>query len=463
MRYFSLLILFLCFVAFGLAGLWLLQNNSPLELVWLGYEIRTTVAFVVFTLFVLSILFLFIGVAVLWLIRLPSRTVDALGHRRHDQGLLLLTNSLIAYASGQHEEALQLTAKATKRLPGQKVLPTLIAAEIAKASGDSAAMRRHYGELLQHKETEFVGLKGLMLQAQKDKDYPEMLSLGVKAKALRPKDLALSALLFHAYKQQRRWADAEKELDQLVKGSRGGGAQALALQQASLKAEELSRQKGLLLFQRAREAFGRKEWKPALTLVLQALEYVPDLPPLLLLAAQIAAEAKAPRKVRKKLQEAWSHAPHPDLARAFLALYAGETAARRLKLIEAVAEDHPDWVDSHRLVAISAIEARDWVKARNHLKAALAQEETASLCQMMGQIAREEREYEQAEQWNKRAMLAAPDPLWICQSCGFHTLHWDVFCTSCNSWDSFSFEVPHSHSPAHKHPEGRTPLLLGSP
>lgn len=457
MRYFYLLFIFILCVVLGLSGLWLVQNNSPIVLVWLGYEIRTSVAFVILSLFALSVLFVFVWVGVWWLIRLPSRTVSALNHRRHDSGLALLTQGMIAFSAGHHKEALLLTHKAAKKLSHQPILPTLISAEIARSSGDTAEMRKHYSALLQHKETEFVGLKGMMLQARKEKDYGEMLALGQKAKQLDPKDLGLSALLFQAYKQQRRWQEAESELDQLVKGMKKIPED----QQATLDGLEeggFTRQKGLLLFQRAREANTKYDVKKALSLVLQALEYLPDLPPLYLLAAQIAPEAKAPRKVRKRIEEIWRTNPHPDITKAFSLLYATEPADRRLRYAENLAGLNPEHMESHRLIATAAISAGDFTKARNHIKAALAVEETASLCQLMAHIAKEEGDLEQAEGWRKRAMIATPDHFWICDSCGFHTLHWDIFCSSCGSWDSYKWELPHN---AHYHlnPEQETLLL----
>ena len=457
MRYFYFLILFAVFVVFGLAGLWMVQNNTPLKVVWLGYEIRTSIAFLILGLFALSIFFVFIGVAILWLIRLPSRTFSAFGNRRHDQGLQLLTQGLIAYSAGQYDEALLLTHKAAKRLPQQPILPSIVAAEIAKAGGDSTEIRKNYGALLHHKQTEFIAFKGLMGQAQKDKDYAEMLSLGVKAKRLKPKDLGISALLFHAYKKQRRWHEAETELDQLAKGLKKSPEQHTALLS---EAEEgnFSRQKGLLLFQRAREAHSKYQVKEALSLVLQAMEYLPGLPPLYVLAAQIAPEAKSPGRVKRRIEDAWRTEPHPDIAKAFNLLFATEPAARRMRYAEKLAELNPEHVESHRLIATTAISAHDLVKARNHIKAALSIEETASLCQIMASIAAEENDLEQAEQWRKRAILAVPDHFWVCRECNFHTLNWDIFCSSCGAWDSYQWELP-QNSHYHLNQEHETLLL----
>jgi HemY protein len=457
MRYFYFLILFAVLVLFGLAGLWMVQNNSPLQVVWLGYEIRTSVAFLILGLFALSILFVFIGVALIWLIRLPSRTFSAFGNRRHDQGLQLLTQGLIAFSAGQYDEALALTHKAAKRLPNQPLLPTIVSAEIARASGNTAEIRKNYSALLQHKETEFVALKGLMVQAQKDKNYAEMLSLGQKAKRLEPKDLGISALLFQAYKQQRRWQEAEIELDQLAKGLKKSPEQ----QEALLSETEegtFARQKGLLLFQRGREAYTKYQVKDALSLVLKAMQYLPSLPPLYVLAAQIAPEANMVSKVRRRIEDVWRVEPHPDIAKAFNVLFSTEPAPRRVRYAEKLAELNPEHVESHRLIATAAISARDFVKARNHVKAALSIEETASLCQIMAHIAAEERDLEQAEQWRKRAMLAVPDHFWVCSECNFHTLNWDIFCSSCGSWDSYQWELPHN-SHHHLNQEHETLLL----
>ena len=443
MRYFYFLGLLLFFLALGMASLWLVQNNTPLTIVWLGYEIRTSVAFLGLSLFTLTTVLVFVGFGLLWLVSLPSRTFSLWSHKRTDHGLELLTQGFIAFSSGEHEEALKLTHRAAKRLTDQPILPTILAAEIARQSGDVLTMKRHYTALLNHKQTEFIGLKGLMAQSQKEKDFGDVLSLGLKAKKLKPKDIPVSAMLFRAYKEQKRWHEAELELDELVKGLKKEPEEQQKLIRDSSHGD-FSRQKGLLLFQRAREAHSHGQVKEAFGMVLHAIKYIPDFSPLYILAAQIAPEARGVRKIRKLIEELWKVKPHPDLTRAYDTLFAGENAEKRLKLHERLYELNPDFVESHRIVATAAIAAGDITKARNHVKAALAIEETASLCQLMAHLAKVDNDLEQAESWRNRATLATPDHFWVCGQCNFHTLNWDIFCSSCGTWDSYRWDMPHS-------------------
>lgn len=446
MRYFYFLGLFLFFVLFGLAGLWLMQNNSPLDILWLGYEIHTSVAFVAILTFAFSILLVFASYIFLWVIGLPTRTVNKWNTKRMQGGLDLLTKGFIAYSAGDSAVAQRYTMKASKKLGEQNLLSTILSAEIARQAGDSIAMKQHYTALLNHKETEYLGLKGLIYQAQKEKDYGTLISLGEKARKLKPKDMWLNAVLLGGYKQQKRWHDAEDELDHLVKALKKQPALIETLPH-DVHEEDFSRQKGLLLYQRAREANAKHEFKLAGELILQSLKYLPDFTPAYLLAAQILPQSGGVRKLRKLIEESWYVLPHPDLAKAQALVLSNESGEKRLKEAERLLNIKPDSIESHKAVAVAAISAGDLSKARNHVKAALQLQETPSLCQLMAHLAKLENDYEQVEAWKNRATLATPEPLWVCASCSHQTHHWDISCSSCSTWDSYEWQLPRGAAP----------------
>lgn len=441
MRYFYLLGLFLFLVAFGLAGLWLMQNNSPLTLNWLGYEIRTSVAFVALTLFAFTLVLVFICYGFLWVIGLPSRALNKMHYKRVHGGLDMLTRGFIAYSSGDHATAQKLTAKASKKLHEQPLLTTILSAEIARASGDAVGMKQHYTALLNHKETEYLGLKGLIYQAQKEKDYGTLVSLSEKAKKLKPKDMWLNAVLLSGYKHQRRWEEAEGELDQLVRALKKRPELKDQLP-ADVHEADFSRQKGILLYQRARDLAAKHQFRPAGECILQAIRYMPDFAPAYVLGAQILPQAGSTRKLRKLIEEAWAAAPHPDMARALALVMSNEGPERRLRAAEKLLDARPEHPESHKAVAVAAIAAGDFSLARNHVKAALQIQETPSICLLMGHLAKLENDLEQVEAWKKRATLASPDPLWVCDHCHHATQHWDISCSSCGSWDSYAWSQP---------------------
>ena len=45
-------------------------------------------------------------------------------------------------------------------------------------------------------------------------------------------------------------------------------------------------------------------------------------------------------------------------------------------------------------------------------------------------------------EWLDRATAAAPDPRWVCASCGGESLEWRSLCPRCGSFDALAWQTP---------------------
>jgi HemY protein len=134
----------------------------------------------------------------------------AMGRRR--KGFAALTRGLVAVAAGDDEEARRQTRKAIS-LVGEPPLALLLAAQASQLEGDDETAQRYYTQMLQSKETEFLGLRGLYMAAVRRGDGPQAISIAERARVLRPKTRWALNALFDLNVARGNWTEAAAALD----------------------------------------------------------------------------------------------------------------------------------------------------------------------------------------------------------------------------------------------------------
>jgi HemY protein len=138
--------------------------------------------------------------------------------------------------------------------------------------------------------------------------------------------------------------------------------------------------------------------------------------------------------------------------------------------LERLAAQNPEARETHLALAEAALDAQLWGEARRHLEqalsapappfmarlpnpaplAALDRDEDASLagptprlCVMMARL--EEADHgagPAAREWLDRAVIAMPDPRYVCATCGGESLEWRSLCPHCGSFDALAWRTP---------------------
>ena len=135
---------------------------------WQGYVAETSV----FRAFIM--LLLLIGAALLawsalrWLWSSPARVGRVLNRRREKRGLEALSSGIIAIGAGDRTLAARYAGQARKALPNEP-LTHLLRAQTAQLAGDRATSRRIFEAMLASPDTEQLGLRGLFLEAQRER------------------------------------------------------------------------------------------------------------------------------------------------------------------------------------------------------------------------------------------------------------------------------------------------------
>jgi HemY protein len=420
--YLRAVIVFGVLAALAVLAWQLAETPGEVSLLWHGWRIDTSASFVAAAL----IIVLGLGAllyAVLYGIRiLPRRLAQARERRRKEAGYYALTKGMVAIAAGDAAEARRFATRASELL-GRPPGALLIGAQAAQLEGRADQAKTFYTAMLEAKETELLGLRGLLGLAEQNGERSKAIELAERARTLAPKAPWVLTRLFHLQIQARRWEAAETTLRQAIAAkavaeTMGRRSDAVLLVQLSLMAERNGDR--TLAIERAKKA----------------LDLDPALLPASLQLAALYLAGNEPRRARKTIDAAWRRQPHPDLARLYGLALAEPDAVKRYRALGALEEAAPEHVETHRALARAALEAKLWGEARRHIKA-VGDTLDAGFCRLMAELEQSESgNAAAARDWLAKASEADPEPAWLCRACAASAREWSALCGHCGDFDS---------------------------
>jgi HemY protein len=409
------------------AGLdWLADRPGIIVVDWQGYVAETSV----FRAFIM--LLLLIGAALVawsaarWLWSSPARVGRVLNRRREKRGLEALSSGIIAIGAGDRTLAARYAGQARKALPHEP-LTHLLRAQTAQLAGDRATSRRIFEAMLASPDTEQLGLRGLFLEAQREREQEAARQFAERALKLNPKlDWPIEAL----FDLQCRAGDWQGALDTLAVGRRQG----------SIDKTIANRRRAVLLVAQAQAAEDTTADK-ALELAQEAHRLAPDLVPAAAIAGRIlASQGNTPRAARVLLKT-WRLSPHPDLAAAYTYARPGDSPRDRLNRVRHLARLTPHDSEGPIALAITAIEAREWDEARKALEPLLEERLTQRVATLMARIEGEQHGHAgRVREWLARAVNAPRDPAWTAD--GVVSDRWAPVSPVTGALDAFRWRVP---------------------
>lgn len=422
-------------------AIWLADNPGELVMHWRGYEIRTSFVVGVGVMALAAFLVLLAYRIVVSFIETPASVSNYLEKRRQQKGFLALSRGMVAVAAGDAGDAKRYAAQAHKLLDAPP-LTLLLAAQAAQLEGDEAGATRHFEKMLAAPETEFLGLRGLFIQARRAGDRDGALAHARRAFELRPQTLWAAQAVFEIEAAEEDWDGALKTLDRVVK------AKLIPRDDARRRRAVLLTAQAMTAAEAARGQVGEARThalEEASKLASEAASLEPRFVPAVALAAELSADTGRSRKGIKLIEDAWGSAPHPALADAWLDLFEDESGYARAERAKALAVRNPDHVESRILVARGAIGARDWKQAREALApyaGPTAEEQpTQRICELMAEI--EEGEFGDrgaARSWLTRALHAPEDPQWTGN--GYRSPRWSPINPVTGEFDALEWTAP---------------------
>jgi HemY protein len=412
------------------AAVFAADHPGTVVLTWQGWELDTSVGVAALGVALAALVLALVWSIARTILRGPRVWARARRERKRADGYRALTQGMVAVAAGDAEEAQKLARKADTLL-AEPPLTLLLSAQAAQLNGDEGAAKRYFTAMLDRTETEFLGLRGLFMQALRSGEEAVALELAERAKALRPRTPWVMSHLLELQARAGHWAAAEATLIE-------------AARRKALPVAASKHRHAVLMLQNSGEAEAAGRASDAMRLAAKAHALEPGFAPVAARYGRMLAERGQARRARRALETAWRAARHPDVAAAYRAVHAEEPALQRMKRIERLAALAPEHVESRIALAAAALDARLWGEARRHLGATLTEGEERApprICRLMAEI--EEAEHEDhaaARAWLARASAAVvPDAAWVCEACGGESAHWTALCGHCRGFATLAW------------------------
>src|SRR5205823_12610117 len=193
----------------------------------------------------------------------PRRILRVRRVRRRRAGYRALAQGMVAVAAGDAQEAQRL-AKRADLLLADPPLTLLLSAQAAQLDGDEGAAKRFFTAMLDRRETELFGLRGLLNQALRAGDRRAALHYAERAMALSPGTRWAALSRFNLEACEGHWEAARETLAQLTR-------------RRFISRERARHHRGVILYELSRGALAGGDRRRALALAGEAQAMTKDL------------------------------------------------------------------------------------------------------------------------------------------------------------------------------------------
>ena len=428
------IVLFLVLIALAAAGAaWVAEQTGEVALSWGGLKVITTLP-----VFMLALGGVMVATMIAWALlralwRMPQRIRHGRRERRHARGRHAITQGLLAIGHGDSSAA-RAHAEVARKHAAHDPLALLLHAQSAQLAGDRDGAQHAFRAMAERKDTRLLGLRGLFIEAQRADDPVAAVMIAEEALKLSPSSSWASHAVLGFCCAKGDWAGALSILD---------NNQAAGL----IDKPTYRRQRGVLLTARALE-LEKLDRDLSRESVMEAIKLAPTLVPAAVLASKYESEAHQVRRSMRIVETAWLAQPHPDLADAYAHVKLGDSARQRLVRVETLAAKMPGHIEGALAIARAAIDAAEFVKARDALAAFIAQP-TQRVAMLMAELERTEHgDSGRARAWTMRAVRALHDPAWTAD--GYVSDRWRPVSPVTGRLDAFQWQTPVAALPSDK-------------
>ncbi len=410
---------------------WIAERPGTITIDWMQYKATFHVGFFLLVLLLIIIIGVIIFSAIKAVLDLPKRLARYRDMKDKDKGIKALTLGLTAVAAGDGKSALYQSYRAKHFLKNDNsALPKLLEAQAARLNGHEMEAARIFIELMEHKDAEFLGVRGLLNGALESGDYGGALELAKRALKLYPKQDWILQLAYDLEIKALNWNEARKILCRLEKAGAITADKAKGDRVAMLLAEADQAKKNgdeKLLYRSLNKAYKLDNY---------------FIPTVLRLGQMYLLRGKRKACV-SMIEGAWKIRPHPALVRLW-----GEASPpvkdndkmAYIRWFERLLSLKPDSVEGLQALANVLIAEGLWGEARKRLEQAQEIRPNVNLYRIWARL--EERATHDdllVRKWLEKAADAPQERVWICSKTGriydewvpvsdqglFNTIIWD--------------------------------------
>ena len=205
--------LFYILLVAGLAVLfaWFAENPGQITIDWPGYEIDISLFRFTVAILILAGLIYIVVTLLSRVLGGPRRLRRFLNRRREIRGYTALRRGIFAVGAGDETTATQYAVEARRALRDEP-LTMLLDAQAAQLNGDHRAAQRLFEAMSENPETRLLGLRGLFLEASREKQMVAAEQYAARAMQLKPSLQWPVNALFDMQCRNRNWQGALETL-----------------------------------------------------------------------------------------------------------------------------------------------------------------------------------------------------------------------------------------------------------
>ncbi|MEE2694217.1 MAG: heme biosynthesis HemY N-terminal domain-containing protein [Pseudomonadota bacterium] len=420
------------FIFFALAfaatfvAVWIAEQSGHVRMTWGGYLVEASVS----VFFWATIAIVLLLVAVFQLVRIilgaPRKLLKGRKARAQARGYRALMRGMVAVAAGDTNAA-KREARRVEALGVARPLRLLLSAQSSLLAGDGLGAEKSFRSMLSDPESEFLGLRGLLVQAIRNGEVAAAIDLARRAYKLNPDaDWVLNNLI-ELETRGSNWPEAEKAL--------------LAAQRRKIiDPADFRKRLGLILFSRAQSALEQGSRSRAERFVFRAVRLRPGFVPAVKLGVDLLLHRARLRRAKLLVRDAWEVQRHPELGELYAKIFNPATPLDRLRVLESLVASDPDDPEGLLLTADAALNAALWGAAREKLGRVVDTQPDRRVFRLMARLEQLEHGNEDAaREWLLKATKAKEQPQWSCGVCNVVSVTWIVQCPSCRTIDSLQW------------------------
>jgi HemY protein len=401
--------------------IWFVERPGAVFIEWQGWQLETSFGVTALAVLITVIFLSNLYVAWKWIKRRPREILKSRRYRLEARGYRALTDGLAAVAAGDARVAKKLARKVDSLLK-EPSLTLLLSAQAAQLDGDESTARQYFQKMLDRSETEFLGLRGLILQALRDSDDTNALKYAQRAYSLQPSAAWVLETLVSLHTKKGRWREAQLLVEEAQRHKR-------------LSVEKGRYQQAILLTERARLSIHQNQLSQALEQVRKAYNLDPTNAESTVLLANLVSKEGKKRHSRKIIERSWRLEPHPLMCQAYLAIVGDVADLDRYRSVVQLTKDNRDHPESRFAIAEAALAAKLWGETKQQLQVLERLSPTSRVFRLWARLAELGAEDDiAARRWIDRSTEAESDRAWVCSNCGTVADDWASVCLKCNSF-----------------------------
>ncbi len=409
---------------------WIAEHPGKISIDWMQYKLTFHVGFFFLLMLAIVVLGIFIFSIFKTVLDMPKNMSRYHDIKNKDKGLKALTLGLAAVAAGDGKAAAYQASRAQRFLKSDEPLPKLLNAQAARLNGNEMEASRAFMALMENRDSEFLGVRGLLQSALDHGDYAGALELGNRALQLQPKQPWLLCVVYDLEIKARRWDNARKVLYRAEKCG-------------AIAANKGNSDRVAMLLAEAEEAKAKGEEAIFFRTLGKAYKLDPHFIPTVLRLARMYLERKKRTAAITIIEKAWKSGPHPGLVSLWDEVYQparDNDSMGRVRWFEKLLSFNAESVEGLLALTNVLIEEGLWGEARKHLEKAQTIRPNVNLYKLWAKLEERATHDDAAvRRWLEKAADAPRERVWICSETGrvyeewtpisdqnlFNTIIWD--------------------------------------